>query len=546
MPFDVPTDLSAEELEFFKKTAPSKGLTFSEESAVQKFGNIFDAELNQLKSYVQAKQVVKDNARNLAMWYAKNTYNPNPTNFSPGGMWALEMIRQHFYFYMGYLELTVPSNNDDYLSALEEAYKIHEQTTEHSKTFFQKNNKQHRFKAYEDLRTSKPQEIHFSENLKTLSYIAKMYRLILSNAYKHYMQNRADYSGRLILGLKNQYRGPSPIFGVQGKLVPFYFWETTESGQLQPKPVLNYKSKTSVQYSYNNKDRNIPVVDPSIRPLVLSTYQNKPEGVGDSTSSVYNLINNLQNIIPSNLATGEHIIATGSETFLAGLKGKEIIKIQRPVDTNWVIEDIGKSYCEEEGKAMKHCGNLDGQTDKGYTIYSVREVVVGGTSPDEEDDKFPYLTITAKKKDKSIHAMKGKENKKPSEEGKLAAVLEILTELLKNPGLVSVIVGDSHNPNADITINDFSDEQLKEIYKSNPDLIHRQAKFGDELNSKMFDSVTQSKYRQRGNPHKLEKKKYEQIISKEKDNPKQEQLAEVYYRGPALYRLVLEGKISKY
>jgi len=561
MPADIPTNLEPDQILFFTGVARTArhvvetrkgekrvvqtfggGLTFASKEIIGRFTNIFNAELNQINGYAMAEAGVKEHAKNLAIWFATNTYTPESSKLPPGGMWALDIIRQRFIFYMGYLEFKATNDNEEWLNMIHNATKQNNETIRRNKVYFDKNDiNRERFRALEELRAANPQETYFTENISTLGNVAKMYKQTLDAAYNYYTQNVNSYSKSLIEGLKNIFRHNAAIYGQEGEHVPFYFWEDANGS-----PKLDYKPNVSIQYVYKDKKREIPIAT-QISPVVLKEFKDKPPGVGDSVQSVYTLINRLQGIIPSKLSVGDPIVATGSQTFLSGLKGPDIISVEDHASgTNWIIEDLKKGYCAEEGKALKHCGNLDGQNNNLYTIYSVREVK-GDEPSDDGYAKFPYLTVTSITKDKSIHAMKGKDNNKP-EAAKMGPVLNVLTELLKNPKRATVIVGDRYNPSTDININDFTDEQLKEIFKHNPNLIHRQARLGDDgidlknardLKIEGVHDRTLEKYGdKRQLPHKLKEERYESLIK--------QPLAEVYYRGPALYRLVLEGKISRY
>ena len=123
--------------------------------------------------------------------------------------------------------------------------------------------------------------------------------------------------------------------------------------------------------------------------------------------------------------------------------------------------DLGKPYCEAEGKAMGHCGNK--ASHKSYhTILSLRkEYELGGKKYYE-----PHLTFILDKEHGVLGEMKGRVNEKPSPK-----YHHHIKELLKQP-FIKMIGGGGYKPENNFCFSDLTLEHQKEVLGANPGLIY--------------------------------------------------------------------------
>jgi len=121
--------------------------------------------------------------------------------------------------------------------------------------------------------------------------------------------------------------------------------------------------------------------------------------------------------------------------------------------------DLNRSYCNIEGGAMEHCGNIEGQdrqTDRILSLRSKREV-------DGKEQHKPHLTFISN--NGWLGETKGFKNNKPSKE-----YHEDIVNLLKHPHIKGV-AGGGYQAENNFHWNDLSEEHKKEVLTHNPNLI---------------------------------------------------------------------------
>jgi hypothetical protein len=137
---------------------------------------------------------------------------------------------------------------------------------------------------------------------------------------------------------------------------------------------------------------------------------------------------------------------------------KEITKIIEGAKPNRHWFDLGVGACEDEGKAMGHCGNVPSRVE-GDKLLSLRtERKVGDKIYHE-----PHLTFVVN--NGFLGEMKGRGNTKPSKE-----YHQDIANLLKNPNIKGVI-GGGHSSKNNFEFDDLSPELQREVKEANPDLI---------------------------------------------------------------------------
>lgn len=118
----------------------------------------------------------------------------------------------------------------------------------------------------------------------------------------------------------------------------------------------------------------------------------------------------------------------------------------------WAWYDLETPSCEQEAKAMGHCGNAGGTY--GETVLSLRRKVA--------DRKYrPSLTFILDD-DGMLGEMKGRGNEKPNSKYHAA-----ITALLKDPRIKG-IVGGGYKPENNFAMSDLEDDQRKELQAANP------------------------------------------------------------------------------
>jgi hypothetical protein len=136
-------------------------------------------------------------------------------------------------------------------------------------------------------------------------------------------------------------------------------------------------------------------------------------------------------------------------------KTEKVVEGAKP-NRHWF--DLGVGACEDEGKAMGHCGNVPSRVE-GDKLLSLRtERKVGDKIYHE-----PHLTFVVN--NGFLGEMKGRGNTKPFKE-----YHQDIANLLKNPNIKGVI-GGGHSSKNNFEFSDLSPELQKEVKEANPDLI---------------------------------------------------------------------------
>jgi hypothetical protein len=136
-------------------------------------------------------------------------------------------------------------------------------------------------------------------------------------------------------------------------------------------------------------------------------------------------------------------------------KTEKVVEGAKP-NRHWF--DLGVGACEDEGKAMGHCGNVPSRVE-GDKLLSLRtEHKVGDKIYHE-----PHLTFISN--NGFLGEMKGRGNTKPSKE-----YHQDIANLLKNPNIKGVL-GRGHSSKNNFEFNDLSPELQREVKEANPDLI---------------------------------------------------------------------------
>jgi len=135
----------------------------------------------------------------------------------------------------------------------------------------------------------------------------------------------------------------------------------------------------------------------------------------------------------------------------------------RPVITfgdGWAWWLLDRGYCEEEARAMGHCGNVNGQNRPYERILSLRKSVRrGGTEYYE-----PHLTFILDTRDSSLGEMKGKGNNKPAPQ-----YHPYILRLLESD-IVSKVKGGGYLPEHNFRLGDLSEEQREELAQRKPSM----------------------------------------------------------------------------
>jgi HKD family nuclease len=136
-------------------------------------------------------------------------------------------------------------------------------------------------------------------------------------------------------------------------------------------------------------------------------------------------------------------------------KTQKVVEGAKP-NRHWF--GLGVGACENEGKAMGHCGNVPSEVE-GDELLSLR------TEHKIKNQIYhePHLTFVVN--NGFLGEMKGRANTKPSKE-----YHRDITNLLKNPNIKGVI-GGGYAPENNFEFNDLSPELQREVKEANPDLI---------------------------------------------------------------------------
>ena len=121
--------------------------------------------------------------------------------------------------------------------------------------------------------------------------------------------------------------------------------------------------------------------------------------------------------------------------------------------------NLNRPKCEEEGKAMGHCGNCGGRNDD--TILSLRKLKQEGGRMYAR----PSLTFILHHNGQ-LGEMKGRGNNKPNEK-----YHPYILRLLAQKNLVKGIEGGGYLPENNFSLNDLNDEQFEAFFDARPDLL---------------------------------------------------------------------------
>ncbi len=141
-------------------------------------------------------------------------------------------------------------------------------------------------------------------------------------------------------------------------------------------------------------------------------------------------------------------------------KNKNIIPISDrdelviKLPSGWGWWNLHKNQCDDEGKAMGHCGNAAGRY--GETILSLRKQV-------SQYSVQPYATFILGDNG-FIGEMKGRLNNKPD-----SSLHPMIIALLKNK-MIKGIAGGGYKPENNFSLNDLGEEELEEVFSANPQI----------------------------------------------------------------------------
>jgi len=120
--------------------------------------------------------------------------------------------------------------------------------------------------------------------------------------------------------------------------------------------------------------------------------------------------------------------------------------------------NLNRPKCEQEGKAMGHCGNCGGRSDD--TVLSLRKLKQEGGRMYAR----PSLTFILHSNGQ-LGEMKGRGNNKPNEK-----YHPYILRLLAQKNLIKGIEGGGYLPENNFSLGDLSDERLEAIFNARPDL----------------------------------------------------------------------------
>jgi hypothetical protein len=120
--------------------------------------------------------------------------------------------------------------------------------------------------------------------------------------------------------------------------------------------------------------------------------------------------------------------------------------------------NLNRPQCEQEGKAMGHCGNCGGRSDD--TILSLRKLEQKGGRMYAR----PSLTFILHDNGQ-LGEMKGRGNNKPNEE-----YHPYILRLLDQKNLIKGIEGGGYLPENNFSLGDLSEDGLEAIFNARPDL----------------------------------------------------------------------------
>jgi hypothetical protein len=138
-------------------------------------------------------------------------------------------------------------------------------------------------------------------------------------------------------------------------------------------------------------------------------------------------------------------------------EAEQEVVIEFPDKFRWV--NLNKSYCEKEGNAMGHCGNVEGKSRTSDRILSLREPKKVGKNLYWE----PHTTFILMQGG-ILGEMKGKSNEKPEKK-----YHKYIIPLLKKKDLIKGMNSSwGYMPESNFKLSDLTDEEQKQVYESNP------------------------------------------------------------------------------
>lgn len=126
--------------------------------------------------------------------------------------------------------------------------------------------------------------------------------------------------------------------------------------------------------------------------------------------------------------------------------------------------NLQKPYCEEEGKAMGHCGNA-AAWERDDSVLSLRRKVNVG----KEEMWYPHATFI-RNGDGYLGEMKGRGNQKPSEKYH-KYIISLFTVKDGGEYLIKGIRGGGYAPENNFSVSDLSPELQEELFATRPDLM---------------------------------------------------------------------------
>jgi len=145
----------------------------------------------------------------------------------------------------------------------------------------------------------------------------------------------------------------------------------------------------------------------------------------------------------------------------------------RPVITfgdGWAWWMLDRGYCEEEARAMGHCGNVAGIRRPYERILSLRKSVRRG----EREYYEPHLTFILDTRDSSLGEMKGRGNDKPAPQ-----YHPYILRLLESD-IVDKVKGGGYLPEHNFKLGDLSEEQREELAQKKPSMATFYLRFRKE------------------------------------------------------------------
>ena len=136
----------------------------------------------------------------------------------------------------------------------------------------------------------------------------------------------------------------------------------------------------------------------------------------------------------------------------------------------WAWWMLDRGYCEEEARAMGHCGNVAGIRRPYERILSLRKSVRRG----EREYYEPHLTFILDTRDSSLGEMKGKGNDKPAPQ-----YHPYILRLLESD-IVDKVKGGGYLPEHNFKLGDLSEEQREELSQKKPSMATFYLRFRKE------------------------------------------------------------------